>query len=282
MKQSFKRWISMLLCAALLLSVFGCTKAPDGSNDQPSASGTKGRYLEQELKIPLPEGASEQGIIGVGQSENGLEVFTCVYSGTEEKTMIRYFRHTIQSDGTVTTTDEQWLNDLAADGGNEMRVQQASDGTLYMSYTGFDDQYNLVPHLIVSRDNGKTGESLTGDAIALLEQANSLGILADGKIAVSEYYNGNLYLLDANGNKVQSLDGETKKVMPVVAAQGTQVAYISKGAKSVAVLNTADGSSEEYPYDFAEQSTLSLAFAPDSAVYLCDSTGIYRHASGGT
>ncbi|MDD4312742.1 MAG: extracellular solute-binding protein, partial [Eubacteriales bacterium] len=85
-----------------------------------------------------------------------------------------------------------------------------------------------------------------------------------------------------NGNKVQSLDGETKKVMPVVAAQGTQVAYISKGAKSVVVLNTTDGSSEEYPYNFAEQSTSSLAFAPDGAVYLCDSTGIYRHASGGT
>jgi outer membrane protein assembly factor BamB len=84
----------------------------------------------------------------------------------------------------------------------------------------------------------------------LLEQANSLGILADGKIAASEYFNGNLYLLDANGNLQQNLEGETKKVAPVVAAQGTKVAYIAKGAKSVVVMDTASGSKrKEYPYD---------------------------------
>ena len=282
MKQSIKRVISTFLCAILALGVFGCVKSSGGSNAVISEPGAKGRYIEQEIKLPLPEGSTEQYLIGIGRSENGIEVFANIYSGTEDQTIVRYFRHSIDQAGTVTTTEEQWLNELASDGGNEMRVQQADDGTLYMIYTGFDESYNLVPHLILSRDDGKTGESLTGDGIALLEQANSLGILADGKIAASEYFNGNLYLLDANGNLQQNLEGETKKVAPVVAAQGTKVAYIAKGAKSVVVMDTASGSSEEYPYDFAEQSSPILAFAPDGSLYLCDATGIYRHVNGGT
>jgi hypothetical protein len=209
-------------------------------------------------------------------------VFTNVYSGTDENVIVRYFRHTVHSDGTVTTADEQWLNDLASDGGNEMRVQQADDGTLYMIYTGFDEDYNFVPHLLVSRDDGKTGESLVGDGVPLLAQANSLGILASGEIAITEYYNGNLYLLDADGNMEQQLEGETNLVMPVIAAQGTKVAYVAKGAQSVCVLDTADGSIAEYPYAFAEQSMPQFAFAPDGALLLCDATGVYRHSADGT
>ncbi len=282
MKQSIKREIAIFLCAILALGTFGCSGAPEKADPQIVEQKASGRYIEQGIDIPLPEGYSEQYVLGVGSSENGAEVFTYAYSGTDDEVTVHYFRHTIQSDGTITTADEAWLNDLAQDGGNEMRLQQADDGALYMTYTGFDENYDLIPHLLVSRDDGKTGESLTGDGVPLLAQANSFGILASGEIAITEYYNGNLYLLDANGNMEQQLEGETKMVMPSIAAKGTKVAYITKGAQSVSVLDTADGSIAEYPYAFAEQSTSWFAFAPDGSLLLCDATGVYHHSPDGT
>jgi hypothetical protein len=262
--------------------MFGCSGAQEQAEQKAAKQGAKGQYIEREIKIPLPEGYSEQYVFGVGSSENGTEVFTYVYAGTDDQVTVRYFRHTIQADGKVATADETWLNDLASDGGNEMRLQQADDGALYMSYSGYDENYNLVPHLLVSRDGGKTGESLNGDAVPLLAQANSFGILASGEIAITEYFNGNMYLLDAEGNMEQRLEGETNMVMPSIAAQGTKIAYIAKGAQSVCVLDTADGSTAEYPYAFAEQSTPWFAFAPDGSLLLCDATGVYRHSAGGS
>jgi len=283
MKQSIKRGIAIFLCVGLALGAIGCSGAENvATGEAPETPDAESRYAEREIELPLPEGFSEQYVIGVGLSEDGLEVFTNTYSGTDDQVTVRYFRHTIHSDGTVTTADEQWLDELASDGGNEMRVQQADDGTLYMIYTGFDEDYNLVPHVLVSRDDGKTGEGLTGDGVALLAQANSIGILTSGEIAISEYYNGNLYLLDAEGNMEQSLEGETAEVMPVVAAQATKVAYVAKGAQNVCVLDTADGSVTEYPYAFAEDSSPWLAFASDGSLFLCDATGIYRHSQDGT
>ncbi|MEA5047168.1 MAG: hypothetical protein VB034_01035 [Eubacteriales bacterium] len=281
MKRQIKRGIALLICALLALGAFGCGTTPSGSVDA-AKTGAKGRYVEREIKLPMPEGFSEQYVIGICYTENGLEVFTNTYSTVGEETTTWHFRHTISSDGSVKTTDETWLNDLAPRGGNEMRVQRADDGALYLSQTGFSDTYDLVPEILVSHDDGKTGESLTGDGIALLTQANSFGVLANGDIAATEYFNGGYYLLDSKGNLKEKLEGEAKATGPAVAAQGTKIALITKGAQSVKVTDTADGSSVEYPYAFAEQTYPHLAYAPDGMLYLCDATGIYRHSPDGT
>ncbi len=36
------------------------------------------------------------------------------------------------------------------------------------------------------------------------------GVLANGDIAISEYFNGNYYLLDSSGNLKEKLEGETQ------------------------------------------------------------------------
>jgi hypothetical protein len=122
MKQSIKRVISTFLCAILALGVFGCVKSSGGSNAVISEPGAKGRYIEQEIKIPLPEGSTEQishWDWSVGERDRSI----CEYLFGKQKTrtIVRYFRHSIDQAGTVTTTEEQWLNELASDGGNEMR-----------------------------------------------------------------------------------------------------------------------------------------------------------------
>ena len=286
MNQIFKRInqriLAGFLCITLLAGVFGCTGPAVASNAN-AAETAKGRYMEQVINLPLPEGATEQYIIGLDTLENGVEVFTITYSDNGDGTATtHYFRHTILDDGTASTAPEQWLNDLAADGGNELRVQRAEDGTLYMFYSGFTKDYQMQSHFLVSRDDGKTGEALAGDGLSKIEIANNFGVLTDGSIAYSDYFNAGLGLLDKQGNFLESLEGETTKTTPHLTAAGNQIATIAPGAKSIRVLNRESGTSTDYEYAVSENSSLQLAFAPDGTLYLCDSTGIYRHAPEGT
>jgi len=132
MKHNLNRLIAIFLCMLLALGALGCSRAAD--DGKAAIQNAEGRYVEREISLPLPEGSTEQYVIGVGSSENGIEAFTNTYVGTEEQTTVQYQRQTIHSDGTVTAAAETWLNSLASAGGNEMRVQQAQDGALYMIY----------------------------------------------------------------------------------------------------------------------------------------------------
>ena len=277
-----KKAISLLLCAALLAGLFGCVGPARASNSN-AAQTASGRYMEQVINVPLPEGISEQYIIGLSALDNGVEVFTSGYiDNGDGSATARYYRHTILDDGTTTTADEPWLNDLAVDGGNELRVIRAADGALYMFHASFTPDYQMQAHFLVSRDDGKTGEELTGDGMASIAIANSFGVLTDGSIAYSDYFNGNLGLLDAKGNSMEQLEGETGKVTPSLAAAGSRIATVAPEAKAIRVYDRADNTTAEYEYAVKENGYVQMAFAPDGSLYLCDSTGIYRHTQDGT
>ena len=277
-----KKVISFLICTAMLVGLFGCVGPARASNSN-AEQAVSGRYMEQVINVPLPEGVSEQYIIGLSALENGIEVFTYAYFDNGDGTgSARYYRHTILDDGATTTADESWLNDLAKDGGNELRVIRAQDGTLYMFHSGYTEDYQMQPHFLVSRDNGKTGEELTGDGIASIAIANSFGVLSDGSIAYSDYFNENLALLDAKGNSIEQLEGETGRVTPSLAAAGSRIATIAPEAKAIRVYDRADESTAEFEYAVTENGYVEMAFAPDGALYLCDATGIYRHTQDGT
>ena len=276
-----KKAITLLLCAAMLFGITGCAASNDTGSGSANATEA-GRYVEQLIDVPQPEGYSNQYIIGLSALENGLEVFTCSYSDSDNGSQAHYFRHTILNDGSVKTTDEQWLNDLAVEGGNELRVKRAEDGTLYLFVSNYNENGEVQPHFYVSHDDGKTGSELTGNGIAAISVANSFGVLADGSIAYSDYYNANLGLLTANGDYADQLEGEANKIMPIVAAQGTKIATIAPEAKAVRVYDRADGTSADYEYAFSEENASLLEYAQDGSLYLCDSTGLYRHTQEGT
>lgn len=280
MKQLIKT-ISIVLCAALLMTAGGCKSAPTSGKLSGIPSDT-GRYTEQLIELPMPQGYQEQYIIGVSALENGVEVFTCTYSQQGETSQAHYFRHTILDDGTVKTTDEPWLNELASTGGNELHVRRTADGALYIFFGNYDDQGNSKQNLLVSRDDGKTATQITGEGLNSLAGVTSYGVLADGSIAYADYYNASIGLLDANGNYLDQLEGETNQTMPMVAALGTKVATIAPEAKAIRVYDRADGSSEDIEYAIRQDGTTLLEYAPDGALYLCDRTGLYRHTQGGT
>ena len=94
--------------------------------------------MEQVINVPMAEGVTQQYIIGLSALENGIEVFTNAYIDNGDGTgSARYYRHTILDDGTTTTADEPWLNELAQNAANELQVIRAADGALYMFFAGF-------------------------------------------------------------------------------------------------------------------------------------------------
>lgn len=280
MKQ-LSKLIVLLLCAALLIPAGGC-KSPATADETITIPAESGRYTEQLLDIPVPEGYQNQYIIGVSALESGVEVFTCSYLQQGDVWETHYFRHTLLEDGTVKTADEQWLNELAVDGGNELHLKRGADGTLYLFFGNYNEQGESQQCLLVSRDDGKTGTQINGDGLNALTGVNSYGLLADGSIAYTDYYNASIGLLDANGGYLDQLEGESNLVMPAVAAHGTKIATIAPEAKAIRVYDRSDGSSTDFDYDVRQQSATLLEYAPDGALYLCDSTGLYRHTQDGT
>ena len=280
MKQLTKT-IALMLCAVLLFITVGCKSGTGTEKLSPIPTGT-GRYTEQLIDLPMPNGYQDQSIIGISALENGVEVFTHTYSQQGETYQAHYFRHTILDDGTVKTTDEPWLNDLASTGGNELHVRRAEDGALYIFFGNYDDQGNAKQNLLVSRDDGKTAVAITGEGLDALAGVTSYGVLTDGSIAYADYYNASIGLLDANGGYLDQLEGETNQVMPMVAAFGTKVATIAPEAKAIRAYDRADGSSEDIEYAVRQEGSTLLEYAPDGTLYLADKTGLYRHTQGGT
>lgn len=277
-----KKIIALILCAALLAGLAGCVSPAGVSNGNVVKTET-GRYMEQVINVPLPEGYSEQYIIGISPLENGLEVFANTYDDNGDGTAtVHYYRHTILDDGTVKTADEPWLNALAIGGGNEMRVLRALDGALYMFYSGYTADYKMQAHFFVSHDDGKTGEELTGDGISKIGIANSYGVLTDGSIAYADYFNASMGLIDKQGNFVETLEGETSKISPRLTASGSKIATITPGGTGIRVTDRADGTSVDFEYPIVENTTMTLAFSPEGVLYLSDSTGLYRHTPDGT
>jgi hypothetical protein len=229
--------------------------------------------VEREIKLPLPEGFGEQYVIGLCQSENGLEVFTNTYSNDNDTTTVHYFRHTVHTDGSITTADEQWLNELAPNGGNEMRVQRAEDGALYMTLTGFDENYQMMPMVLASRDDGKTGESLTGDGVSLLEQAYGFWRSRQRRHCDLRVLQRELLFAGFQRKPEGETGGRNTGAGPAITAHGTQIALVAKGAQSILVTDTTDGTTTEYPYTFAEQTYPRMTYASDGTLYLCDPTG---------
>ncbi len=132
----------------------------------------KGRYMETPFDLELPEGEEGLTVLGISQAEGAIEIFS-MNEGDWETENPTYYRHTLSADGAQTIREEPWLNEHMKLG-NQMLVVRGGDGLLYASYADFDEEYNLFAHIIVSRDNEKTGEELSGGGIEPLEMIEEL------------------------------------------------------------------------------------------------------------
>ncbi|MEG1524820.1 MAG: extracellular solute-binding protein [Clostridia bacterium] len=272
--------IIALLCASLLLlfCLSGCRRAPQADNG--AIPGALGRYMEEPVTLPLPEGATEQSLIGMCAAADGMVYFTCVYHGQDDAFYVDYFRHTVKIEGSVTTQKEQWLSDSAPKGGNELSLIRSDNGTLYFSYNDYDADGNTVPHILVSHDDGKTSETLTGTGVTGHDFILKLGVSTDGRIVVANMGADNLVVLDAQGN-VQDELAIDRDHASHFSVSGDKVICVAPSGDAVRVYNLSDNSSVDFPFAIS-QGTVAFAVANDGAVYLANATGLFRHTADGT
>lgn len=277
-----KRWISLLLCAGLLAACAACTPTEKTDGSETEALLATGRYMESEIALPLPDGFSGQQVLGAQQTDGGWMVFTAASSGEGGEWRLQYYRHTVATDGTVVTADEAWLNALAPRGGNELHICCGGDGAIYMCYSDYDENGNPVPHILVSHDGGQTGEELSGDGVRSVNMLTGMGVFSDGSIVIADFYDGNAFLLDGSGKRMQELSSDNRGRIKACAAGGTYAAFTVPSAKLVRVYDAKTQSYTDYETAFSDLDSAQLAVDSEGSVYLIDNTGIYRHTFGGT
>ena len=268
-----KRILCSFVILSALLSCFSC------SPSQLAETGGKGRYMEAEIKLPLPDGASEQQALGMYAAAGKMEFFTMTWNGDEDNYAETYYRHILADDGSVSTQHEQWLNDHISKGGNQIMVKKAADGTLYATYGDYDENGNSQNHIWVSKDDGKTAMELTGNGPAACDMISGFVPLADGRMIIEDM-NGSLFVLDAEANIEEELEGGAS--YGALAVSGNRVASLAPSGKAIRVYDLASGKSMDWEIELSPDGGFQLAFSQEGILYLACPTGLYRHTSDGT
>lgn len=280
-----KRTISLVLMISLLLSCCACAAQPSGApSGSPSGSPSgadvesKGRYMEEKVQLPMPEGFSEQQLIGVNALENGMEYFTVCGKEDANGYTARYYRHTV-IDGNAATASESWLDECCPEGGNAMRLGCGADDALYYSFGDYDENGKSQNHIIVSMDNGKTYTELTGNGLGAIDMIVALVMLEDGRFAAQDM-DGGVSILSANGD----LEGELEAggYDGNLAVCGDRLAVRAPSCKAIRVYDLKNGQDVEWELDIPKESQLRMAFSDDGVLYLACRNGLYLHTPDGT
>ena len=243
-----KKSLIVTICLLLLAVSFGCGKTDDSiasvDVSVPAALAT-GRYVESEVSLPAE--AAGQMILGVCPTGDALALFTAAYDENVDGGRMQYYRHTLSADGTATTAREDWLYELSPFGGNEMHVLMGGDGNLYMSFSDYDEGGSSQAHLLVSRDNGATGEEFKSDDIRRMGMLTSFGVMKDGTVAACNFYDGTVMLVGTDGVKIRDLETGSRGKVNTCAAGGDTVAFSVPGNSVVRVYRAADVLSKAAP-----------------------------------
>ena len=283
---NMKRIAAVLCALIMLLSLAACKPreiAAAEADEGPAATAltAAGRYVEREIRLPAPQGEQNQYPISVFADGENIAVIAAAAIVNGDDYQARYHRYTISPDGAIEESSEAWLNDCAPTGGNDLGVIAGEDGKLYLSFTDYDAEINLIPHIFVSEDGGATGRELTGDIQKTFTSLTSMGVLADGSIAAMDFYGGASAHLDAEGKKLSELDFQNS-FLANCTARGESIASAAPGGKAVRVVNASSGDYKDFDYTFNDQSGALVALSEDGAVYLADAAGISRHTADGT
>lgn len=263
---------------ALLFVFCACSAPTAGETVAAPQVGGKGRYIESKIELPLPEDATEQQLLGMADTGEGMVYYTSTGKPDGDSWICRYFRHTVNAEGALTTQDMPWLNTLAPLGGNQVLLTQCGDA-LYFSFSDYTESGSLQNHIVVSRDNGATGTALTGSGVASFDMIASLSALADGRIAVQDV-DGGVTLLDADGNLLRELGKSAYN--GGIAALGSKVAYVVSAGNAVCVIDVDSGESTQWPIEISELASAQMCFADDGTLYLASLSGLFSHAPQGT
>lgn len=282
--KTHSRLLAAILLAALVFSVLsGCTNSNQSSTGSGSASQTgtaangtsggnsaKGRYIEEDLTLPLQDGGQA---LNLTRTKEGDPVLFVSFNDTQVK---RYEYNGQQWDETIL----DWFGQIYP--GKEvlpMEVQETPDGIQYVR--GMDE--NSQTYIAKSGDN-TSGENLP---IPYLSQQSELGypvisgLLVDGS--------GNYWLQNPYEQKSVVIAGDTMETLDefnTVMSFSMMQRLMYQGNETVA-LNTEENEFTVYDENREEQGTFSVKMkggtwmcSDEEHWYLISEDGITRLTLG--
>lgn len=245
-----KRLAAILLSAVFAVGVLsGCGKGEAGKDKEDSV---KGRYIEEEIELPLQ---GEEEILNISKSGDGNLL---LYSQAEGAQVFRYE----YKDGQWEQTALDWIAPLF-EGRNIylQEVWESGDGTQVALGMGED----MAAYIVRSKD-GQTGEELE---IPYLRQEGEYGYPAITNLQIDG--EGNYWMNDFYQAKVIAVDPDSLEILQELGtARGfsnmqRMVIGTSKGDMAV---NTEEGAFTVYGPDLKEKENFKIN--QEEMPWICD------------
>lgn len=257
----------IMLAAALAMSVLtGChdTAAKGNKEGAEEGNAAKGRYVEEDVKLPLKEG---ERALGVTKSKEGNVI---LFTGVNESEVRRY-----------EYVEDQWKESsldwaVKACGKEEGYLVDATETKDGVQFVIVKDD-NQRTHIIRSAD-GKSGEDLQIPYLnrkTEIGYPNIIGILIDG--------GGNYWLQDIYQSKIIVISADTLEIIEELETMDME--YDSQkmmflGADGTIAVNTEAGKYKVFNKDIKELGILSCVHKESESGQLCNDGKNWYMVSG--
>lgn len=252
------RCLLLIMLAVLLASnvLTGCRGAAEEGNDGgiKEKSAAKGRYVEEDIKLPFEEG---ERALNISRSKEGNVI---LFSSVNEKEVKRY--EYIEGEWKKSSLD--WAEKACeGEGGYLLNASETKDGVQFV--LGKDD--NGKTHIVRSTD-AKTGEELK---IPYLDKKTEFGY--PNVISILADEGGNYWIQDVYQSKIIVLSADTLETIEELESADTGSdgqETIFAGADGTIAVNTEDGKYTVYDKDIKELGTLTYSQEIGEGEHLCN------------
>lgn len=188
-----RKLIAILLAASLAVAgIAGCSSK---EGEEKEKKGAKGRYVENQVELPLKDDEYAVGLVA-GEDKEAI-----LFAGSNTGSTYKAYRY----DGSHFIEEgASWLN--YTDGQTVKKVVRGEDGSLYALYT----DENEMTHVIKDMRNGSSQEILIPELTEILDMGiypfvGNICVDADGNIFLGLPINGEVGMFDqVTGDKIRS------------------------------------------------------------------------------
>lgn len=262
--------LTVILASGMLNGCAG-TAGKEKKEGTEGSKAAKGRYVEEEVKLPFEEG--ERGL-SISKTKEGNPV---VFSSVNETEVRRYE----YIEGQWEETSLGWANQACKEDFYPLDAAETRDGVQFV--IGTDD--NQKTHIMRSTD-AKKGEEL---AIPYLDKKTEYGYTSIVSILADD--GGNYWLQDIYQSKVVVVSADTLETVQEIETRqsGTDSQKLMfMGEDGTIAVNTEDGKYTVYDKNIKELGTLSYSGEDSGCLcndgenwYMILAEGIIRMKTGG-
>lgn len=271
-----KRQISALIIMIFMLSLLnGCGQKGDA--EEKTAPDAKGRYVEQEIK--LPDGADEA--VGLLKREEGITLYTWSEN--------HGYQSFLYKDGNWSEPkEESWMTDAM----NRLELDisflySGNDGKVYAMAYPLSDSMPYGQHILKEAENQSAEDVtpeplLTEDENGMTALLTDMTVLKDGTIGVSTFESMIEFYKD--GKKTAEMEGRDIGMdhQPMLSSTDDTAAIFGKDGKSVDFYNI-DGFEKKNSVNLNQDIQGGMIIPGEEGTwYIINSAGIHRIAENGS